>query len=60
MEWQVRKIKDTRERMGMKHIKSLDLVEKEVNRIMPPDLSNQMLEGSKEASENGNDSEIDD
>ena len=41
MEYQVRKIKDTRETIYMKHIKSLDLVEKEVNRIMPPDLSNQ-------------------
>ena len=60
MEWQVRKIKDTRERISMKHIKSLDLVEKEVNRIMPPDLSNQMLCDSKQESDHGNDSEIDD
>lgn len=38
MEYHVRKIKDTRDRLTMKHIKSLDLVEKEVNRVMPCDI----------------------
>ena len=39
MEFQVGQIRDTRDRMQMKHIKSLDNVQQEINRIMPNDLS---------------------
>lgn len=38
MESQMRKLKDTRERISMKHIKSLDLLAREVDRIMPAEL----------------------
>lgn len=36
MEYQVSQLKDTRERLSLKHIKSLDIITKEVDRIMPP------------------------
>lgn len=39
MEYHVAQIKDTRERISLKHIKSLDIVKQEVERIMPSDLS---------------------
>ena len=39
MEYQVAQIKDTRDRISMQHIKSLDIVSKEVERIMPQNLS---------------------
>lgn len=38
MESHMRKLKDTRERISMKHIKSLDLLAREVDRIMPAEL----------------------
>ena len=34
----MRKLQDTRERISMKHIKSLDLLAREVDRIMPAEL----------------------
>ena len=39
MEFQVTQIRDTRERIGIKHLKSLDIVQREINRIMPNDLT---------------------
>ena len=39
MEFRVTQIRDTRERISIKHIKSLDIVEKEVHRIMPNSLT---------------------
>ena len=39
MEYHVTQIKDTRERIGIKHIKSLDIVQREINKIMPNDLT---------------------
>lgn len=39
MEYQVAQIKDTRDRISIQHIKSLDIVSKEVERIMPQNLS---------------------
>ena len=44
MEFQVGQIRDTRDRMQMKHIKSLDIVQQEINRIMPNDLSSHVDE----------------
>lgn len=38
MEYQVSQLKDTRERLSLKHIKSLDIITREVDRIMPPTL----------------------
>jgi riboflavin synthase alpha subunit len=35
MEFQVSLIRNTRERISIQHIKSLDIVAHEVNRIMP-------------------------
>ena len=52
MEYQVAQIKDTRDRISMAHIKSLDIVSKEVERIMPQNLS-------QIGSEQDNDEEID-
>jgi len=42
MEFQVNQIKDTRERITMKHIKSLDIVQREIDKIMPNELSEQL------------------
>lgn len=42
MEFQVNQIKDTRERITMKHIKSLDIVQREIDKIMPNELSAQL------------------
>jgi len=39
MEFRVTQIRDTRERISIKHIKSLDIVEKEIHRIMPNSLT---------------------
>eukprot|EP00347_Sterkiella_histriomuscorum_P016966 403351170 len=39
MEFKLTQIKDTRERIGIKHIKSLDIVEKFVDKVMPSNLS---------------------
>jgi hypothetical protein len=39
MEYQVNQIKDTRERISLKHLKSLDIVQREINKIMPNDLT---------------------
>lgn len=39
MEFRVTQIRDTRERISLKHIKSLDIVEKEIHRIMPNSLT---------------------
>lgn len=39
MEYQVTQIRDTRERISIKHLKSLDIVQREINRIMPNDLT---------------------
>jgi len=42
MEFQVNQMKDTRERITMKHIKSLDIVQREIDKIMPNELSAQL------------------
>ena len=43
MEFRVTQIRDTRERISIKHIKGLDYVEREFNRIMPNSLSETQL-----------------
>lgn len=48
MEYQVSQIRDTRERISMKHIKSLDIVQREVNRIMPNELSSKQSKEDEE------------
>ena len=44
MEFKINQIKDTRERISLKHIKSLDIVEKEIDRIMPNSLTKSKLQ----------------
>lgn len=44
MEFKVTQIRDTRERISIKHIKSLDIVEKEVHRIMPNSLTESQMQ----------------
>ncbi len=39
MEYKITQIRDTRERISLKHIKSLDIVEREIHRIMPNSLT---------------------
>jgi len=39
MEFHVNQIRDTRERISIKHLKSLDIVQREIHKIMPNDLS---------------------
>jgi len=43
MEYKVNQIRDTRERISLKHIKSMDIVEKEIHRIMPNSLTESQL-----------------
>lgn len=38
LEFHVNLIKDTRERIGLRHIKSLDIVSKEIDSLMPDNL----------------------
>lgn len=44
MEFRVTQIRDTRERISIKHIKGLDYVEREFNRIMPNSLTETQLQ----------------
>ena len=44
MEFKVKQISDTRERIGLKHIKSLYIVEKEIDRIMPNSLTQSQVQ----------------
>lgn len=39
MEYKITQIRDTRERISLKHIKSLDIVEKFVHKVMPNSLT---------------------
>jgi hypothetical protein len=39
-------VQDTREKMQLRHIKGLDIVANEVNRIMPNSLTEQWLPGN--------------
>jgi len=39
MEFKITQIRDTRERISLKHIKSLDIVEKFVHKVMPNSLT---------------------
>ena len=44
MEFKMNQIWDTRERISLKHIKSLDIVEKEIHWIMPNSLTEDQLQ----------------
>ena len=46
MEFKVKQVQDTREKMQLRHIKGLDIVQNEVNRIMPNSLTEQWLPGN--------------
>ena len=39
MEYKVKLVQETREKIQLRHIKGLDIVQNEVNRIMPNNLS---------------------
>lgn len=39
MEYKVKLVQETREKIQLRHIKGLDIVENEVNRIMPNNLA---------------------
>jgi len=43
MEYKVKQVQDTREKMQLRHIKGLDIVTNEVNRIMPNSLTEKQL-----------------
>lgn len=43
MEFKVKQVQDTREKMQLRHIKGLDIVTNEVNRIMPNSLSGEQM-----------------
>lgn len=43
MEFKVKQVQDTREKMQLRHIKGLDIVQSEVNRIMPNSLTDKDL-----------------
>ncbi len=43
MEFKITQIRDTRERISIKHIKSLDIVEKVVHRVMPNSLTESQI-----------------
>ena len=43
MEYKVKQVVDTREKMQLRHIKGLDIVQNEVNRIMPNSLTERQL-----------------
>ena len=42
MEFKVKQVADTREKMQLRHIKGLDIVQNEVNRIMPNSLTERL------------------
>ena len=46
MEFKVKQVQDTREKMQLRHIKGLDIVQNEVNRIMPNNLTEKWLPGT--------------
>ena len=46
MEFKVKQVQDTREKMQLRHIKGLDIVTNEVNRIMPNSLTEKNLRSS--------------
>lgn len=46
MEFKVKQVQDTREKMQLRHIKGLDIVTNEVNRIMPNSLTEKNLKSS--------------
>lgn len=43
MEFKVKQVQETREKMQIRHIKGLDIVRSEVNRIMPNSLTEKEL-----------------
>lgn len=59
MEYHITQIRDTRERIGIKHIKSLDIVQREINKIMPNDLTGSAIAVSKgDAADAGSDFDL--
>lgn len=46
MEFKVKQVQDTREKMQLRHIKGLDIVQSEVNRIMPNSLTDKDLKAN--------------
>ncbi|CDW72116.1 UNKNOWN [Stylonychia lemnae] len=64
MEYKITQIRDTRERISLKHIKSLDIVEKFVHKVMPNNLTDSQIKINKSKIEQsklrvGNESERD-
>ena len=43
MEFKITQIRDTRERISLRHIKSLDIVEKVVHKVMPNSLTESQI-----------------
>jgi len=43
MEFKVKQVQETREKIQIRHIKGLDIVENEVHRIMPNDLTEEQF-----------------
>ena len=46
MEYKVKQVQDTREKMQLRHIKGLDIVTNEANRIMPNSLTEKQLKNN--------------